>query len=134
VTQWHTKSNRNKTGGKRHSKKRSDKVLAWKGGDPAETIVGENDKRRALNKRGSTIKVKQKQAKHATVTIPGTKKTVKAEILDVEENKANRLYTRRNIVTKGAIIKVKLEGKEQVAKVTSRPGQNGVVQAVLEEK
>ena len=52
----------------------------------------------------------------------------------VEENKANRLYTRRNIITKGAIINVKINGKEQTAKVTSRPGQSGVVQAVLEAK
>ncbi|RLF79472.1 30S ribosomal protein S8e, partial [Thermococci archaeon] len=40
---------------------------------------------------------------------------------------ANRQYVRRNIITKGAIIQTEI-GK---AIVTSRPGQDGVVNAVL---
>ncbi|MBN2067895.1 MAG: hypothetical protein JW744_05495, partial [Candidatus Diapherotrites archaeon] len=72
-------------------------------------------------------------ARKAAVTIPKEKKTVKAEIVSVTENKANRLFLRRNIVTKGCTIKVKMQGKEQLAKVTSRPGQDGIVQAVLAE-
>lgn len=131
MTQWHTKSNRKKSGGKRTASRRSDKLLAWKGGDAAETEVEEQDKRTRKKTKGHTIKVKQKTAKHAAVTIPKEKKTVKAEILEVEENQANRLYTRKNVITKGAIIKIKLDGKEEKARVTSRPGQNGVVQAVL---
>jgi len=98
-----------------------------------KTIVAENDKRKVKTGRGSAVKVKQKTAKTASITIPGEKKAVKGEILSVEENKANRLFTRRNIITKGATIKVKVAGKEEKAKVTSRPGQHGVVQAVLEK-
>ena len=81
----------------------------------------------------SIVKVKQHSAKFATVTAKGQKKAMKAEILSVEENAANRLFTRRNIITKGAVIKVKVDGKEQTAKVTSRPGQDGIVQAVIEK-
>ncbi|MEM3023047.1 MAG: 30S ribosomal protein S8e, partial [Candidatus Bathyarchaeia archaeon] len=45
----------------------------------------------------------------------------------VVKNPANVDYQRRGIVTKGAIISTPL-GK---AKVTSRPGQDGVLNAVL---
>ncbi len=131
MTEWHTKSKRTKTGAIRTAARRSDKRLAWRGGDAAETEVEEQDKRKTKEGVGSTQKVKLKRAKNASVTIAGQKKTVKALILGVEENRANRLYTRRNIITKGAIIKVKIGDKEQKAKVTSRPGQHGIVQAVL---
>ncbi len=135
MTQWHTKSKRKRTGGNRTAARRCDKLLAWKGGDPAKTIVSEDDERRKSRVvKGSVVKVKQYRAKFATVTAKGQKKAMKAEILNVEENAANRLFTRRNIITKGAKIKVNVEGKEQTAKVTSRPGQTGVVQAVLIEK
>lgn len=135
MTQWHTKSKKSKTGAIRTSVRRCDKRLAWRGGDATETIVDEKeDKRKTQKTLGATTKVRQKKAKNATVTDPETKKTVKAEILAVEENTANRLYTRRNIITKGATITVKIGDKEQKARVTSRPGQNGTVQATLEKK
>jgi small subunit ribosomal protein S8e len=51
----------------------------------------------------------------------------KVAISNVIGNDANKHYIRRNIITKGAIIETEL-GK---AKVTSRPGQDGVVNAVL---
>jgi len=134
MTQWHTKSKRTKTGAIRTSKRRSDKLLAWKGGNFAKTEVSGKDKRKKKKTRGKGQKTKQLTAKNASIAIPNQKKTVKAEILGVAENKANRLYTRRNIITKGAIIKVKIADKEEKARVTSRPGQKGVVQAVLLEK
>ncbi len=55
------------------------------------------------------------------------KKYKKATIKGIVENPANRHFARRNILTKGAIIDTDL-GK---AKVTSRPGQGGTVNAVL---
>jgi len=134
MTQWHTKSKKSKTGAIRTAARRCDKRLAWRGGDPTETMVDEKEDRRKTKRTlGATIKTRQKKARHATVTDKSTKKTIKAEIVAVEENTANRLYTRRNIITKGAAITVKIGGKEQKAKVTSRPGQNGTVQAVLEK-
>jgi small subunit ribosomal protein S8e len=53
--------------------------------------------------------------------------TIEAEIENVVENPANTNYARRNIVTKGAIV----ETSEGRARVTSRPGQSGQVNAVL---
>lgn len=55
------------------------------------------------------------------------KKYKKVKIKAVSENLANRHFARRNIITKGAIIDTDA-GK---AKVTSRPGQEKVINAVL---
>jgi ribosomal protein S8E len=133
MTEWHMKSKRTMTGANRTSVRRCDKKLAWKGGDKAETIVSDTDRRKKKNAKGSIIKVKQLRAKNATITVPGQKKAIQAQIVAVSENKANRLYTRKNIITKGATIRVIVDGKEQKAKITSRPGQSGTVQAVLEQ-
>lgn len=56
-----------------------------------------------------------------------TKKTFKSKIKGVLENPANRHYVRRSILTKGTVIETE-KGK---AKVTSRPGQEGTVNAIL---
>ncbi len=61
---------------------------------------------------------------------PNTKKVMKAKILSVEENKANRHYERMNILTKGAIVKT----DKGDAKITSRPSQDGIVNGVLVTK
>ena len=60
---------------------------------------------------------------------PGPKsgKSSASKIIEVVENSANPNYVRQNIITKGSIIETE-KGK---AKVTSRPGQHGVVNAVL---
>lgn len=65
----------------------------------------------------------------ANITDQKTKKVSKAKILSVVENKADLHFVRRNVITKGAIIQTEL-GR---ARVTSRPGQHGVVNAVLLE-
>ena len=55
-------------------------------------------------------------------------KTYKStKILGIVSNTANRHFVRRNILTKGAIIKTEL-GE---VKVTSRPGQEGTINGVL---
>ena len=132
MTQWHQKARRKSSGGIRTAKRRRDKRLTEKGGLPTHTVITDEDERRTVKKgRGSTHKVKERRAKFATIADPKTKKASKAEILTVEENNANRLFVRRNIITKGAVIKIKLAGKEEKAKVTSRPGQQGQVQATL---
>lgn len=63
----------------------------------------------------------------ANVLDPATKKYRKAKILAVVKNPANPHYARRNVMTKGAIIKTDLG----MAVVTSRPGQDGFVNAKL---
>lgn len=135
MTQWHQKARRKPSGGIRTAKRRRDKRLTEKGGLPTNTTIAEEEERRVVvDGRGSTHKVKERRAKFASVANPKTKKATKAEILSVDENNANRLFVRRNIITKGAVIKVKLGGKEEKAKVSSRPGQQGQVQAVLIEE
>jgi small subunit ribosomal protein S8e len=77
--------------------------------------------------RGSQYKFSTKTVNIAYVVDPKTKKTQKTEINSVIDNPANINYIRRNIVTKGAVIDTPLGH----AKVTSRPGQVGMVNAVL---
>jgi small subunit ribosomal protein S8e len=51
------------------------------------------------------------------------------EIMGVLENTANIQFVRRNIINKGAMVETNL-GR---VKVTSRPGQHGMVNGVLVE-
>ncbi len=57
----------------------------------------------------------------------GDAKVKKAKILKVLENATNNDYKRRGIITKGAILEIQ-EGK---CRIVSKPGQNGIVNAVL---
>jgi small subunit ribosomal protein S8e len=77
--------------------------------------------------KADTRKMKVLVAQFANVLDPKTKKFTKSEIKTVEECQANRHFVRRNIIVKGTIISTEA-GK---AKVTSRPGQDGTVNAVL---
>ncbi len=72
--------------------------------------------------RGGNIKLSLKKTSYASVLDPSTKKVKKVKILKVVKNPANRDYERR-----GAIIETELG----TAKVRSRPGQDGVVNAIL---
>lgn len=57
----------------------------------------------------------------------GNAKVVKTKILKVLDNATNNDYRRRGIITKGAV----LETQEGKCRVVSKPGQNGIVNAVL---
>ena len=70
-------------------------------------------------------KVLEISGKDAYTDADGNTKVV--DILGVIENSANPNYVRRNIITKGAIV----ETPEGNAKVTSRPGQDGVINGIL---
>ena len=63
----------------------------------------------------------------ANIADSKTNKFTKAKIETVLESPANRHFTRRNILVKGTIIQTD-KGK---ARVTSRPGQDGVINAIL---
>jgi small subunit ribosomal protein S8e len=54
-------------------------------------------------------------------------KTEKVEITRVVKNPANVDYDRRGVITRGAVIETSLG----LARVTSRPGQHGMLNAVL---
>ncbi|MBW2965225.1 30S ribosomal protein S8e [Candidatus Woesearchaeota archaeon] len=96
------------------------------GSTPTLTKVGERKPKTARTLGGSS-KMRLLTADVANLFDPKTKKSVKVKILDVADNPANRYFSRRDIITKGCII-VTDKGK---ARVTSRPGQEGTVNAVL---
>jgi small subunit ribosomal protein S8e len=93
------------------------------------TTIGPTTLKKVRTKGGNS-KTRAKTTNVAYVVDPENKKTTKTEIVSVVENKANIHYVRRNIINKGAIIETKL-GK---AKVTSRPGQSGIINAILVSK
>jgi len=64
------------------------------------------------------------------VADPKTKKIRKLKIITVEKNPANPHYVRMNVITKGAIVKTEIGS----VRVTSKPGQHGVVNGVLIEE
>jgi len=97
-----------------------------KGSVPAMTKLGESVKRlrRTL---GGNCKSFLLATDVANVFDKKSNKHIKAKILGIVENSANRHYVRRNIMTRGAII----ETDKGRARVTSRPGQEGAVNAEL---
>ncbi|MBS3054468.1 MAG: 30S ribosomal protein S8e [Candidatus Aenigmarchaeota archaeon] len=54
-------------------------------------------------------------------------KCVKAKIITVKDNVANMQFSRRNILSKGAIV----DSDIGLIKITSRPSQDGAVNAVF---
>lgn len=93
---------------------------------PTLTKIGDA-KIKEVKTKGGAQKRRLLQAQVANVIDPKTGKAQQSKIKNVVENPANRYYVRRNIITQGTIIETEA-GK---AKVTSRPGQEGTVNAVL---
>ena len=87
-------------------------------------------KQRRVRTRGGAVKVRLARADSAVVTDKATGKTSKTKLLRVVRNPANVDYQRRGVITKGAVVETEL-GQ---ARVTSRPGQDGVINAILLEK
>ena len=119
----HGKSKRKPTGG-RYKKGYRKKKLYEMGSVPTLTKL---DKKRnqVVRMRGGTHKVRVLSIDHANVFDGKQYKMVK--IKTITENPANRNYVRRNIMTRGSVIETEI-GK---AKITSRPGQDGTVNAIL---
>ncbi|SFR52952.1 30S ribosomal protein S8e [Halogeometricum limi] len=116
------RSKRKRTGGRlrpSHKKKRHQL-----GRQPTETTVAE-PRFRVVDSRGNQKKVRALSTNVAQVADGG--EVSEAEIENVVDNPSNVNYIRRNIITKGAII----ETSAGTARVTSRPGQDGQVNAVL---
>ena len=120
----HARSTKKRTGGRRRAvrKKRKHEM----GSAPTETRLGE-EKLKVAETHGGNTKVRAVAKNVASVATDDG--AVSADIEDVVENASNPNYVRRNIITKGAII----ETSEGQARVTSRPGQDGQVNAVLVE-
>ena len=118
----HARSTKKRTGGRRrHLRKKRKHELS---SAPTETRVDE-PKLKVEDSQGGTVKYRAVATNVASVATDDG--TVSATVSDVVENPSNPNYVRRNIITKGAII----ETSEGRARVTSRPGQDGQVNAVL---
>ncbi|HDR74036.1 MAG TPA: 30S ribosomal protein S8e [Methanoculleus sp.] len=124
--QWHGRSTRSKTGGRIHSARKKRRVEI--GRAPSETHIGET-RSRIIRTHGGNRKVRALRATDVNVADPKTGKSTQSRIETVEANPANPNFVRRNLLTKGAIIKTEL-GR---ARIVSRPGQDGVINAVLIE-
>ena len=96
------------------------------GRNPTETLMGET-KRVVIDSRSKTKKSPALRVTQVNVTDPAKNVTSRAELQDVEKNPANMDYQRRKVITRGTIIKTS-RGR---ARVTSRPGQDGILNAVL---
>ncbi|HID80525.1 MAG TPA: 30S ribosomal protein S8e [Ignisphaera sp.] len=97
------------------------------GSYPTDTKVSDKDVRELDRVFGGNYKVRLKYAAYANVVDPEKGVAKKVRILQVLQVPANPEYARRGIIVKGSIILTEL-GK---AIVTSRPGQDGVINAVL---
>ncbi len=111
------------TGGRRHPlrirrKYETDRYPNEAVSGPQETVT-----RRV---RGNNKKSAVKAIDFVNLSI-GDSKVKKVKIVKVLDNSTNNDYKRRGIITKGAI----LETSDGKCKVVSKPGQTGIVNAVL---
>jgi small subunit ribosomal protein S8e len=125
-TTWHLRSGKKTTGGKlsrTRKKKKTDRGMKF-----LETKIG---KRQVRSKKARGGKTKLKLMSVENINVSDSKGKVKrVKIISVKENDANPHYIRRNILTKGAVV----ETDAGTARITSRPGQDGIVNAVLLEE
>ena len=124
MTIYQGKSTKKFTGGKlrrNHSKRRYEL-----GREPSFTKVGDTE-RRAIRTMGGNRKLLLLKEQYANIYNPEDKTTKKLKILTVKENNADPHYVQRNIMNRGTIIST----DEGNARITSRPGQDGIVNAVL---
>jgi small subunit ribosomal protein S8e len=93
---------------------------------PSMTKVGKT-KIQNIRVRSAGIKLRLLTVEKVNLFDPKTKKFSMETINSVIDSPADKNFIRRNIITKGAIIST----SKGNAKVTSRPGQDGIVSAVL---
>ena len=118
------KASRKPTGGRYvdYRKKR----LGELGRDPSFTKLGKK-KMNVIRAKGGIRKLRLLSSDTANLYDPKAKSYKQAKIKTISDNPANRHFIRRNIMTKGSVIDTEF-GK---ARITSRPGQDGIVNAVL---
>ena len=124
VYQW--RDHKKPSGGKRNWYYKVKRKYAY-GRYFTPAVLSDSEERVLVRVRGGNYKVRLRKVVYANVTDPESGTTKKVKILGVIETPANREFARRGIIVKGAVIETEL-GR---AVVTSRPGQDGVVNAVL---
>jgi small subunit ribosomal protein S8e len=117
---------RRKPSGARYKAKIIKKRQNLIGRIPAMTKVGAIKKQK-IRARSNSRKLRLLNTDKVNLFDPKTKKFSLEKINNVVDSPADKNYIRRNIITKGAVIST----SKGNAKVTSRPGQDGMVNAVL---
>ncbi len=96
------------------------------GRDPTSSKLGKRKTKLIRTMSGKRKEITMYSDK-VNIINPKTKKSKIVKIKNVIENSANRHFVRRNILTKGTIVETEI-GK---AKISSRPGQEGSLNAIL---
>lgn len=123
---WQGKSNRKPTGGRlvaSHGKRKFEI-----GREKQFTKIGAQSLKQYRGAGGS-VKVEMLSAQYANVVDKKTNTVKKVKILTVKSNPSDPNYVQRNIMNKGATITTEIGD----AIITSRPGQDGAINAVLLE-
>lgn len=124
---WHGSiKKRKKTGGKKKAYR--SKRLHELGRSPIETMLNELS-RKIETGRSKIKKFKLVSDEYVNVSDPSTGLTEKLKIVDVVRNPANVDYNRRGVITRGVIVRT----EKGLVKIVSRPGQDGVLNAVVYE-
>ncbi len=123
MARWQGLSRRTKSGAR--LKKHHEKRKAELGRPEAQTIIGE-PRVKKIRTRGGNHKFRAYRLDSCNLSDPNTGKAEKVRILDVESNPSNKEYTRRKVMTKGALIRT----EKGYAIITNRPGQEGFIAAV----
>ena len=111
------------TGGIRHPLKTRQKFQTDR--YPNEALMGDQETR-TRKTRGNNRKTGLKTASHVNLVLDNAK-TKRSKIIMFLENQTNNDYQRRGVITKGAVI----ETEDGNCKVISRPGQCGIINAIL---
>lgn len=122
--QYQGKSRRKYTGGRRIASKGKRKSEI--GREAAEPHLDET-RRKNVDTLGGNRKVRLLRCNMANLTDPSNNTTRQVSIETVVDNNSNKHYVRRNILSRGGIVRTEMGN----ARITSRPGQDGVVNAVL---
>lgn len=123
---WQGESRRKPTGGRlvaSHGKRKFEI-----GREKQFTRLGEQTLKQYRGAGGS-VKVGMLSAQYANVVDKKTNTVKKVKILTVKSNPSDPNYVQRNIMNKGATITTEIGD----AVITSRPGQDGAINAVLLE-
>ena len=121
---WQGKSNKKSTGGRLVPSKGKRKFEI--GREKQFTRLGKQSLKQ-YRTCGGNVKVGMLAAEYANVVDKKTNTVKKVKITNVKTNPADPNYVQRNIINKGATIETEIG----TAVVTSRPGQDGAVNAVL---
>ena len=111
------------TGGRSHPLKTRQKFQTDR--YPNEALIGDQETS-TRKTRGNNRKTGLKKVSHVNLVLSDAK-IKRSKIIKVLENQTNNDYQRRGVITKGAILHTE-DGK---CRVVSRPGQSGIINAVL---